>query len=439
MRIKPSNSPSLQGVFPRTALAEQLALRLLGRDTLFNYGRSGLFLAGPRRTGKSTFLKHDLVPQIERLGAFVIYVDLWAKQATDPAELIAEAVRDALRKADTAGDRVSKALRRIKKVNLKAKIKSVFEAELGIEIDAVGTKGGASLARALTALNQHNQKPIVLIIDEIQHALTTADGAQMLFALKAARDALNLKNPATPQLAILATGSVRSKIAALVLKKSEAFYGAAVADFPALDASFVEFVLKSKLAHVRTEALPNTSNAVKAFELVGNRPEDFDLILQQAVVSGSPMDFALIEYAVRRRVEMLNELKHHLAVLPPLQRAILRRMADEDADFAPFTAAALAYYTECCGESRAGKSFTNGDVQRALDALESKHRLIWRSARGAYALDDQMIGELLNEAHIADEMRLLTTPTTEDLSPEDFKSHGFFNDVPDDDWPNWER
>lgn len=438
MHIKLNNSPSPAGVFPRTVHAEQLALRLLGRDSLFNYGRSGLFLAGPHRTGKSTFLKHDLVPQIERLGAFVIYVDLWAKQAADPAELIAEAVRDALRKAETTGIRVSKALQKIKKVNLKAKMKSVFEAEFGIEIDDVGTREGASLAQAFTALNQHIQKPIVLIIDEVQHALTTPDGAQMLFALKAARDALNLKSPAIPQLAILATGSVRSKIAALVLKKSEAFYGAALADFPALDASFVEFVLKTKLAHVRTEALPATVNAVKAFELVGNRPEDFDLILQQAIVSGSSMNVALIEYAVRRRVEMLNELKRQLAMLPPLQRAILRRMAEEDVDFAPFTAAALAYYAKCCGGSRAGKSFSNGDVQRALDALESKHRLVWRSARGAYALDDQMIGELLNDSHIADEMRLLTTPTTEDLSAEDFKSHGFFNDVSDDDWPQWE-
>ena len=25
----------------------------------------------------------------------------------------------------------------------------------------------------------------------------------------------------------------------------------------------------------------------------------------------------------------------------------------------------------------------------------------------------------------------------EDLSPEEFKSHGFFNDVSDDDWPQW--
>ena len=438
MRIKTDNSPPRKagGVFPRAGLARQLAAQLLGRDPLFNYGRSGLFLAGLRRTGKSTFLGHDLVPQIERLGALPIYVDLWSRPEADPADLIAEAVRDTLRKADGPATQAGRALQRIKKVNLKTKVKSVFEAELGVEIDTVGRKDGASLAKALKALNEHTGKPIVLIIDEVQHALTTQTGSEMLFALKSARDALNLKTPAAPQLAVLATGSVRSKISAMVLKKGEAFYGAAVADFPPLDASFVEFVLRTKLTHLRPEVLPKTADALKAFQLVGHRPEDFDLILQQAVISGKLLGPALIEHAVLRRVEMLNELKRQLAVLTPLQRAVLRRMAEEDARFAPFTADALAFYSRCCGGPRSGKKFTNGDVQRALDSLERKHRLVWRSARGAYALDDHMISDLLHEERIAEEMQLLTEPDSGTLSLEELRAHGFFQDVPEEEWPH---
>ena len=446
MDIKSNNAPSPRrttaGVFPRAGLARQLAARLLGQDPLFNYGRSGLFLAGPRRTGKSTFLEHDLVPQVERLGALPIYVDLWSKPGSDPADLIAEAVRDALRKADGPATKAGRVLQRIRKVNLKTKVKTVFEAEFGIEIDTVGQKDGTSLAKAFKALNEHTHRPIVLIIDEVQHTLTSPAGTEMLFALKSARDALNLKTPAKPQLIVLATGSVRSKISALVLKKGEAFYGAAVADFPPLDASFVEFVLRSKLTHLRPEALPTTQDAVKAFYLVGHRPEDFDLILQQAVTSRNPLGAALTEYAVLRRVEMLNELQRQLAALTPLQRAILRRMADEDARFAPFTAVAFAFYAKHCESPRprpGGKqrAFTNGDVQRALDSLERKHRLVWRSARGAYALDDHMIGEILNEERVAEEMQVLTDPASTSLSPEDLRKHGFFSDVPEDEWPHW--
>lgn len=41
--------------YPRTQLAEQLADALQGKD-LFSDAPNGLFLAAPRRTGKSTFL-----------------------------------------------------------------------------------------------------------------------------------------------------------------------------------------------------------------------------------------------------------------------------------------------------------------------------------------------------------------------------------------------
>jgi hypothetical protein len=185
-------------------------------------------------------------------------------------------------------------------------------------------------------------------------------------------------------------------------------------------------------------------DAVKAFQLVGHRPEDFDLILQQAVISGSPLGTALTECAVLRRVEMLNELKRQLAALTPLQRAVLRHMANEDAQFAPFTAAAFAFYAKYCESSSPGskhkqRSFTTGDIQRALHSLERKHRLVWRSARGAYALDDHMIGEVLNEEHVAEEMRVLTDPSSANLSAEELREHGFFADVPDDEWPEWEK
>jgi hypothetical protein len=47
--------------YPRTSLAAELADALQGK-TLFNDAPNGLFLAAPRRTGKSTFLQADLKP-----------------------------------------------------------------------------------------------------------------------------------------------------------------------------------------------------------------------------------------------------------------------------------------------------------------------------------------------------------------------------------------
>jgi hypothetical protein len=57
---------------------------------------SGLFLAGPRRVGKSTFLKEDLIPQAQKRKWLTVYVDLWANKQTDPSLLIIEAVKTSL-------------------------------------------------------------------------------------------------------------------------------------------------------------------------------------------------------------------------------------------------------------------------------------------------------------------------------------------------------
>src|SRR5438309_948245 len=83
-------------IYHRPKLAARLATMLLGGDTLSSAGRSGLFLSAPRRTGKSTFLRNDLIPAIEKSDAIAVYVDLWADKNRDPSELIAEAVRAAL-------------------------------------------------------------------------------------------------------------------------------------------------------------------------------------------------------------------------------------------------------------------------------------------------------------------------------------------------------
>jgi len=72
--------------YPRPALAEELVAALQGK-TIFSDAHNGLFLAAPRRTGKTTFLQADLKPALERAGVLVVYVDLWSDQRRDPGAL----------------------------------------------------------------------------------------------------------------------------------------------------------------------------------------------------------------------------------------------------------------------------------------------------------------------------------------------------------------
>lgn len=81
--------------YPRTALADELVRELQGKSA-FGDAHNGLFLAAPRRTGKTTFLRGDLCPALEKAGAAVVYVDLWADATRDPGVLIADAIGRAL-------------------------------------------------------------------------------------------------------------------------------------------------------------------------------------------------------------------------------------------------------------------------------------------------------------------------------------------------------
>ncbi|MBF0374692.1 MAG: hypothetical protein HQL39_14910, partial [Alphaproteobacteria bacterium] len=60
----------------------------------------GLFLAAPRGTGKSTFLRLDMVPELRDRGAVPILVGLWSDRSRDPTGLIVEGIKDAIRQAE---------------------------------------------------------------------------------------------------------------------------------------------------------------------------------------------------------------------------------------------------------------------------------------------------------------------------------------------------
>lgn len=343
-------------LFHRPDIAARLASALLGDDPLNQAGRSGLFLAAPRRTGKSTFLRTDLIPAIENAGAIAVYVDLWVDKTRNPADLIAEAVRD----------------------------------KLG------GKPGGATLAKAFEGLRAATGKQVVFIIDEAQHALTTAEGESTLFALKAARDALNLGSE-RPGLAILATGSMRSKISDLVMGKNQAFYGASVADFPALGKDFIRHLLRSMLLHrFREKQLPDTDRVMAAFKRLGYRPEELSKAITDAVTRPEADISDAVEAAAQARYDAaVIRLRQQVANLPDIQRAIVRRLATASiagggAPTTVFGKESLHWYEQDLG----GKKVSAAMVQKALVALVADE-VVWRSSHGSYQLDDELMAEVV--------------------------------------------
>ncbi|WP_339927544.1 hypothetical protein [uncultured Cobetia sp.] len=94
--------------FHRPELALQIVSALAGESLTDT--SSGLFLALHRRTGKSTFLRKDLIPACENRGWLPVYVDLWANKQVSPDVLISRALADALQAYDSVAKKALKAM-----------------------------------------------------------------------------------------------------------------------------------------------------------------------------------------------------------------------------------------------------------------------------------------------------------------------------------------
>ena len=154
--------------YARLEFAQGLADALMGK-VLFSDASNGLFLAAPRRTGKSTFLQADLLPELTSRGVVVVYVDLWANQKNDPGDLIADAIAQALRKRLGVVAKTAKA----------AGLDSVQIGGLKIDLSKIGRHDGITLTDALRALHETAKAPVALIIDEAQHSLTSEAGEML--------------------------------------------------------------------------------------------------------------------------------------------------------------------------------------------------------------------------------------------------------------------
>lgn len=364
-------------LFRRQALAQKLIGELSG-DGPFT-AAACLFLAGPRRTGKSFFLRNDFVPEIENRHILPIYVDLWENKNEDPGKLIAEAIKKVMRA------NANLATRLIRKTGL---TKVGVGSYATIDVDKVGAPEGVTLADALGALLDRTGQRICLIVDEAQHALTSDNGMNAMFALKAARDALNMRSDSRdgPNLLLVFTGSQRDKLSTLVTKREQPFFGSQIYPFPVLGRDYTDAYTAWLNKRLAGSNQFDAGDVHTAFGLVGHRPEHLQAVLKEVALDTG--DAARLGGILRQNAELLRTRiwdghEGSFGALTPVQKAVLGWLIEEGDAFAPFTKASLAKYAEVVGEEVPAAT-----AQGALDALREKD-LVWRSARGAYALEEQ--------------------------------------------------
>jgi hypothetical protein len=369
---------------PRTDLAESIA-RQLSPDPLLG-STAGLFLASPRRTGKSTFLRLDLVPLLRERGQFPIYVDLWEDRARDPGALIAEALARAVEDLSSGAERLWKLL----------PFSRISVGGVTVDLPKSQATRSATLTEALVEIGARAGRDVVFIIDEAQQALASEAGRDAMFALKAARDAMNQRREGA-RLYLLFTGSHRDKLAALVLTTRQPFYGARVQDFPRLGRRFVDAYLRLVNPLLAKHNQLDADDVMRAFELLGHRPEKLqEVIRDHALGQGGSAGLraTVTERADLLRARVWQQHEADYGQLNPLQRAVLRRLIEDGQDFAPFSGSTIARIG-----ADLGTAVSTSDVQKALDDLREKN-IVWRPERGFYALEDQDMRDwLLAETH----------------------------------------
>ncbi len=362
--------------FQRAALAQQLVAALQGK-TFLGDAHNGLFLTAPRRTGKTTFLQGDLQPALQQVGIEVVYVDLWADPRRDPGALIAEAIGRSLQQHLGAVARTAR----------RAGLKTVkLAGALEIDTSKIGQIDGLTLADALRALHESAGRPVALIVDEAQHALTSDAGEAAMTALKSARDQLN--RPGVVVLMLVMSGSDRDKLMRLVNNASAPFHGSQIQSLPPLDTDFIAHV-----AHLietqRPELVPVDRAALhQAFAVFGHRPQFFmaalGAVLSPLAGLAGRFEPAVLQAAQSQQMQDEAQMESDYLGLKASEQAVLWRMLEQGPRFRPYDAEALRFYRE-----KSGRPVSTAQAQRALEALRQRTPpLVWKSARGEYAVED---------------------------------------------------
>jgi hypothetical protein len=359
--------------FHRAPLAEAFCDSLQGKGIA--NATSGLFLAGPRRVGKSTFLIEDLMPAAQARGCLTVYVDLWENKQADPSLLIVEAVKKNI--ASYSG--------KIEKLAKQVHLQQINVLKI-LELDFMrpGLPENITLADAIQYLHQLSDKPVMLLIDEAQHALTTANGINTMFAIKSARDQMN-RSHQTPHLMLVFTGSNRDKLAQLVVKKEQPFFGSEVTAFPLLGKDYTDFFIEKVNKSLALNNQFSQESVWQTFQLIGHRPEILRQITANAAIYHQAQSFSsvLVQNASVKQTQIWEQFESDFHALTPLHQAILTLLIQQGRAWSPFSDSSMQCYKQAISQ----ETLSVSSVQTAIQYLREQG-FIWQSSRGVYVLED---------------------------------------------------
>ncbi|WP_291519769.1 ATP-binding protein [Acidovorax sp.] len=373
----------MRRIFHRPQLAFDLATQLLSPGVLEQGLRSGLFLSGPWRTGKTTFLLHDMKPALEDRGALALYVNLWSDASAEPSTLIYSALRSALTEMQTATGTHQSGVHRLRNQGV-----CTARFTFGFPIADLGTPTGATVAQVATEIVDQAKTDLVFIVDEVQHMLTSKAGLALLHGFKAARDAVNARVNSPGHFIFMGAGSDHAQILDMTMQSRAAFLGATSFDYPTLGEDYVQYVLQW-IVEDGNIVVPSLPVASESFALLGRRPADLLRALrtlQQFQPHEANRYLPVIANTLRQSDADITIKK--IEELGVLGCAVFDHAAQADEGATGlFSAAAIECYS-----SAVGREVTIEEVQVIAQLLQDSS-IIVRRGYGRHAVTDQFVRE----------------------------------------------
>ena len=256
--------------YPRTEFADKVY------NLLANGPIQGISIFGPRRTGKTQFLTHDLAPLAEQKGHKVVYASLWQTQKFPLAILLYEFDR-------TLND--GSFMNRVKSIanDLGPKFKvRMPDGSADLEIDLSKINGKPPIEHFLL-LDQYcerlasNDKPAFLLLDEFQELEKAEYAADLIAGLRTSLDKRR------DGLVAVFTGSAQAGLRQVFSVRHAPFFRFAIPiDLPIMEEEFVVHQLKA--FHIASKATIEKKKAIEIFRIFNGNPLFFQRWLMKIAI-----------------------------------------------------------------------------------------------------------------------------------------------------------
>lgn len=371
----------LTAVFPRREYAKHLADYLLAPKALQGRVRSGLFLASERGTGKTTFLRHDLLPALQAEGAETVLIELGLGVKKDPAALVLAQLKALCKTGDTLASNLAQARKR----------PSNGDHPVDRAID-VKTPDGADLVTTVEAIIAQRRKSVVLVIDDVQSVVGSQAGRELMQTLKAARDAINGKADTPGWFMVVGVGSRESLLREMTSGRSQPFIGALCDRLEPLGEAYVEW-MAARWRHSPGLKLPDLAVLWAGFKALGQRPLPWQNALEilQSRTESVDQAFPIIcDTWARAAVDAdIKEVQR----LGKLAEAIFNGVVQGTTANGVYADEAIKSYARALGR---GDEITKSQVQKAVSKLVSAG-VVMREANGSCVVTDPLLAKVWAE------------------------------------------